>query len=77
MGCGFKRSVGNNKFIYERYNEKRKVKERELEREVITYADKIINVTEDITNIYIKRYPEYKDKFITITNGFDIHDKMK
>lgn len=66
-----------NKFIYDRYNEKRKAKERKLEAEVIKYADKVINVTEDITNIYIKRYPEYKEKFITITNGFDISDKIE
>lgn len=66
-----------NKFIYDRYDEKRKAKEIELEAEVIKYADKVINVTEDITNMYIERYPEYKEKFITITNGFDISDKVE
>ena len=66
-----------NKFIYERYDEKRKEKERKLEAEVIKYADKVINVTEDITNMYIDRYPEFKEKFITITNGFDISDKIE
>lgn len=66
-----------NKFIYERYNEKRKEKERKLEAEVIKYADKVINVTENITNDYIARYPQYKEKFITITNGFDISDKVE
>lgn len=66
-----------NKFIYDRYNEKRKEKEIKLEAEVIKYADKVINVTENITNMYIERYPEYKDKFITITNGFDINDKVE
>ena len=66
-----------NKFIYERYNDKRKEKERKLEAEVIKYADKVINVTENITNDYIARYPQYKDKFITITNGFDISDKVE
>ncbi|MEG0308666.1 MAG: glycosyltransferase [Clostridium sp.] len=65
-----------NKFIYARYDEKRKAKERALEKEVITYADKVINVTETITDDYIKRYPEFKEKFITITNGFDINDKV-
>lgn len=63
-----------NKFIYDRYNEKRKDKEKALEKEVIKYADKVINVTENITNIYKERYPEYRDKFITITNGFDMSD---
>ena len=66
-----------NKFIYDRYDEKRKAKEIGLEAEVIKYADKVINVTEDITNMYIERYPEYKEKFITITNGFDISDKVE
>lgn len=66
-----------NKFIYERYDEKRKEKERKLESDVIKYADKVINVTEDITNEYIARYPQYKEKFITITNGFDISDKVE
>lgn len=66
-----------NKFIYDRYDEKRKAKEIELEAEVIKYADKVINVTEDITNMYIERYPEYKEKFITITNGFDISDRVE
>lgn len=65
-----------NKFIFDRYDEKRKEKERRLEAEVIKYADKVINVTQDITNSYIERYPEYKEKFITITNGFDISDKV-
>lgn len=66
-----------NKFIYDRYNEKRKAKERKLEAEVVKYADKVINVTEDITNIYKNRYPEFEHKFITITNGFDIADKVE
>lgn len=66
-----------NKFIYDRYDEKRKAKERKLEAEVVKYADKVINVTEDITNIYKSRYPEFEHKFITITNGFDIADKVE
>ncbi len=65
-----------NKFIYDRYNEKRKEKEKRLEEEVIKYADKVINVTEDITKMYVERYPKYKEKFITITNGFDITDRV-
>lgn len=65
-----------NKFIYDRYDEKRKEKEKKLEAEVIKYADKVINVTKDITENYKKRYPEFEEKFITITNGFDISDKI-
>lgn len=66
-----------NKFIYGRYDEKRKAKERKLEAEVVKHADKVINVTESITEIYRRRYPEFIDKFITITNGFDISDKVE
>ena len=63
-----------NKFIYERYGEKRKNKEREMEEEVIKNADLVINVTESISDEYKKRYPQYADKFTVITNGFDRDD---
>lgn len=63
-----------NEAIMGRYDEKRIDKEKKLEREVVKYADKVINVTEPITEMYKKRYPEYAEKFITITNGFDKED---
>lgn len=63
-----------NEAIMGRYGEKRINKEKELEREVVTYADKIINVTEPITEMYKERYPEFASKFVTITNGFDKDD---
>ena len=65
--------VGNDAMMG-RYDEKRKDKEKKLEREVVKFADKVINVTEPITEMYKKRYPEYAEKFITITNGFDKED---
>ena len=43
-----------NKFIYDRYDEKRKAKEIELEAEVIKYADKVINANFRYIN-YITR----------------------
>lgn len=55
-------------------SEKRKKKEERMEREVITYADKVIMPTEPICSTYKSRYPEFKDKFFTITNGFDEND---
>lgn len=64
-----------NEAIMARYGEKRIEKEKMLEREVIKYADKVINVTEPITEMYKERYPEYAEKFITITNGFDKEDR--
>lgn len=63
-----------NVFMTEGHSEKRKKKEAAMEAEVIKYADKIIMVTEPICDMYKKRYPEYSDKFVTITNGFDSGD---
>lgn len=68
--------VGNT-FMTMDHSEKRKKKERKLEAEVVKYADKIIMVTEPICEDYKKRYPQYKEKFVTITNGFDANDFEK
>lgn len=65
--------IGNSPMT-EGHSEKRKKKEEELEAEVVAYADKVIMVTEPICENYKKRYPKYKDKFVTITNGFDAND---
>ena len=65
-----------NVFISNNYSEKRIKKEALMERAVIENADKIIMVTDRITQSYKARYPEYLDKFITITNGFDSEDKV-
>lgn len=48
-----------------------------MERKVVEEADYIINVTPSITEMYKKRYPEYADKMVTITNGFDPADFAK
>jgi hypothetical protein len=45
-----------------------------LERKVVKNAAYIINVTPPITEMYKQRYPEFADKMITITNGFDDQD---
>lgn len=45
-----------------------------LERKVVKNADYVINVTAAITEMYQERYPEYRHKFRTITNGFDPED---
>ncbi len=37
-------------------------------------SDKIVNVTQDITDRMSKRFMEYKEKFITIYNGYDRDD---
>lgn len=65
-----------NVFIANNYSKKRLKREAQMERAVIEKADKIIMVTDTITENYKKSYPEYADKFITITNGFDSADKL-
>lgn len=66
--------IGNDT-IMNRYSDKRIEIEKGMEEKVISLADIVINVTEPITDMYKERYPKYKDKFITITNGFDGGDK--
>lgn len=56
------------------HSEKRKKREENLEAEVVAHADKVIMVTQPICENYKRRYPKYKDKFVTITNGFDAND---
>jgi len=41
---------------------------------VINHSDYIVNVTEDITQRVINKFKNYKDKFITIHNGYDRDD---
>lgn len=65
--------IGNDA-IMSRYSVERIKKEEKMERDIIELADKVINVTEPITEMYKKRYPEFIDKFVTITNGFDKND---
>ncbi|MHB1653254.1 MAG: glycosyltransferase family protein [Desulfitobacteriaceae bacterium] len=45
-----------------------------LEGKVVKNASYVINVTPTITEMYKERYPEYREKFVTITNGFDPAD---
>lgn len=66
-----------NVFMTEGQSEQRKLKEAKMEEEVIEYADKIIMVTEPICEVYKNRYPKYKEKFITIPNGFDREDYIQ
>lgn len=68
--------IGNGA-ISDKYPKERIEKEKKMEREVVEFADIVINVTEPITEMYKKRYPEYSEKFVTITNGFDSKDKIE
>lgn len=70
----FRDPWSGNVFMEENHSEKRKKKDAQLELEVVTYADKVIMPTEPICKTYRDKYPEYKEKFTTITNGFDVQD---
>ncbi|CAA6826927.1 MAG: Unknown protein [uncultured Sulfurovum sp.] len=45
-----------------------------IERFAIKYAKTVINVTNQATEMYRAEYPEFSEKFVTITNGFDPDD---
>jgi glycosyltransferase involved in cell wall biosynthesis len=53
-------------------------KERSVYMEfvVVCYSDYLVNVTQDITNRVKNKFQLYKDKFITIHNGFDKDDLL-
>ena len=44
------------------------------EKSCFKYASKICTVNETMTKEYQKEYPEYENKFVTISNGFDVKD---
>lgn len=48
--------------------------EKMMEKKVISRASKVISVTPAIIENFIKKYPEHKEKFICIPNGFDEDD---
>ncbi len=54
-------------------------KENSVYKEFITtyYSDVIINVSDDLTNMMKSRYKSIENKFITISNGYDIDDFKK
>lgn len=44
------------------------------EKSCFKYASKICTVNDTMTEEYKKEYSQYRDKFITISNGFDLDD---
>lgn len=45
--------------------------ERRMESSVVKNADAVVSVTDPITKMFAARYPHIRNKFVTITNGFD------
>jgi glycosyltransferase involved in cell wall biosynthesis len=48
--------------------------DRKLEYLVMKHADKVIANTDYLRRDFVKRYPNFSEKFVTITNGFDPAD---
>lgn len=59
---------------YHSLSDSRKINEQISEKNVINSYNHVITVSESITNMLRKRYPESKTVFSTIPNGFDIDD---
>jgi len=69
------RDPWTDSFIVKYPTEKHKKFEEKLEHKVLKSADKVICVTDPCKEQIIKKYPDLnKDKFVTITNGFDQDD---
>jgi glycosyltransferase involved in cell wall biosynthesis len=51
-----------------------KEKSAYMEWFVVNHSDKIVNVTQDITNRTKNKFTQYNDKFLTIYNGYDKDD---
>ena len=46
--------------------------QRRLERWIVSNAARCVFVTPSLTAMYQRRYPAIKDRFVTVTNGYDL-----
>ncbi len=44
---------------------------KKLERRVCGFADRVVSTTPELSDHFSAEYPDFSDKFVTITNGFD------
>jgi len=58
-------------YNYHKLSKKRFARELAKKQKVVEYFDKIITVNKVITEDFKERYPLFRDKFKTISNGFD------
>ncbi|RPI77989.1 MAG: hypothetical protein EHM45_07190 [Desulfobacteraceae bacterium] len=49
----------------------RKIIDRKIEEMLLKNCNLFVIVTEDLRKLYIKQYPQYKEKMFTVYNGFD------
>lgn len=68
------RDLWTDDYRYRESSIKRQNAHRELEREILETADVVIGVTERQTAILSGHVPTLKQKFVTITNGYDPDD---
>ncbi len=48
--------------------------QRRMERWIVSHADRVVVVVEGMREMFVERYPEHADKFLTISNGYDRAD---
>ena len=68
------RDLWTDDYRYRETSPARRLAERRLEQEILETADVVIGVTERQTAILADHVPTARDKFVTITNGFDPAD---
>lgn len=62
----------NTSFLgFDKLSKKRLDFEKKMERFVFEKANYVVSVNDYLTKIYEKKYPQLKNKFLTIPNGFD------
>jgi len=67
-------------YAYHIENEKkglRTILHKVAEHKTIKCADQVVFISNSMKNLYSNKYPDYKKKFVTITNGFDINLYLK
>lgn len=68
------RDLWTDDYRYTETSPRRRASHRRLEQEVLEAADVVVGVSTRQTDILASHLPESKDKFVTITNGFDPED---
>jgi glycosyltransferase involved in cell wall biosynthesis len=68
------RDLWTDDFRYREASAARRNADRRLEQEILETADAVVGVTDDQTDILANHLPSARDKFTTITNGFDPTD---
>lgn len=68
------RDLWTDDYRYQERSARRRVAHRTLEQEVLESADVVVGVTRRQTEILAGHVPQRRDRFVTITNGYDPAD---